>query len=171
MESDIFVCYNPNAQPEESTALRLQTISNLYGLKVSLPSRQTSANGISQETKLRIDNSRFVVAFCLESLSYLLTEELNYAILKQKPIVVIYDVDAGKKINFKEVGDVKEVFVDFSQTDDVIHEIADFLRAKLKLSQTQSELQQTRNNNTGLSIAVLGIGIGLLAAWALSQEK
>ncbi len=171
MTKSIFISYNHNSQPEESTALRLQTISNLYGLSVSLPYRLRNTSSITNETQTRIENSSFVVAFCVDGLTKLLKEELSYAISKKKPLIVIYDSAKGKKINFKDNVNVKEVFVDFTKTDDALHKIAEFLRTSLAASTTKKTTKKTQNEDSGLGIALLGIGLGLLAAWALSKDK
>jgi hypothetical protein len=171
MTKSIFITYNNDSQPEESTALRLQTISNLYGLNVSLPYRLRNATGLSTETQIRIDESSFIVAFCLDGLTKLLKEELNYAISQNKPLIIIYDREKGKKINFKDNVNVKEVFVDFTKTDEALHNIADFLRTSLATTNTKKKTKKTQNEDSGLGIALLGIGLGLLAAWALSKDK
>lgn len=171
MTNNIFITFSPSSQAEESTALRLQTISNLYGLSVALPYRQKTNAEINTETKKRIDNSTFIVAFCADGLTKFVKEELNYAILKKKPIVVIYDTTKGKKINFKTNTNIKEVFVDFNKTDDALHSIANFIRSKIQITQVKRTKQQTTNNDSGVGVALLGIGLGLLAAWALSKEK
>jgi hypothetical protein len=171
MTKSIFISYNHNSQPEESTALRLQTISNLYGLSVSLPYRLRNISNISSETKTRIENSSFVVAFCIDGLTKLLNEELSFAISKNKPLIVIYDNAKGKKINFKDNVNVKEVFVDFTKTDDALHKIAEFLRTSLSKTYVKKTTQKTQNEDSGLGIALLGIGLGLLAAWSLSKEN
>jgi len=169
MTNNIFITYSPISQAEESTALRLQTISNLYGLSVALPYRQLNNTSINFETKNRIDNSTFVVAFCVEGLTEFVKAELDYAISKKKPIIVIYDVAQGETLNFNSNANINEVFVDFNKTDEALHNIADFIRSKIGL--TKIKPTQKPNNESGLGVALLGIGLGLLAAWALSKEN
>lgn len=171
MSKSIFISYNHNSQHEESTALRLQTISNLYGFNISLPYRLRNVSTTSIETKTRIDHSSFVVAFCIDGLTKLLKDELKYAITKKKPLIVIYDRAKGKKINFKDNINVKEVFVDFTKTDDALHTIAEFLRSILSKATVNKTARKTQNEDSGLGVALLGIGLGLLAAWALSKDK
>lgn len=170
MTKSIFITYNLSSQPGEGTALRLQTISNLYGLSILLPYRFRNSSSISSETKIRIDNSRFVVAFCVDRLTKLLKDELSYAISQRKPLIVIYDNAKGKKINFKDHVNVKEVFVDFTKTDDALHKMAEFLRAKLSAITAKKVTKKTQDDS-GLGIALLGIGLGLLAAWTLSKGE
>lgn len=70
MYENIFLTYNKDSIFGQNTALRLQTISNLYGLSVSLPSRIVN-NGveISNSTQERISNAAIIVAFGLENLT------------------------------------------------------------------------------------------------------
>ena len=171
MSQSIFVSYNFQAEAEEATALRLQTISNLYGMQVALPFRLAQRTRIHEETQLRIKQADLVVAFCMQDLTDLLKQELSYAIEQKKPIVVIYDQSKGKKINFQNQALAKEVFVDFRETDKALHEIADFIRKQLPLP-NQNQLSGTPSQNeNGIAIALLGIGLGLLAAWALSKDE
>lgn len=166
MASKIFVTYNRSSKYEESTALRLQTISNLYGFTIQLPYRFLNSNEITDETKTRVNNSDFVVAFCTNRLTNLLKQELIYSISKGKKLIVIYDESKGKKIHFGDNPNVREVFVNFEHTDEALHTIAKFLRENNKSSSTNS----SNELNTGLDVALLGIGLGLLAAVLLSKK-
>ncbi len=163
---NLFVTYNKNAEIEENTALRLQTLSNLYGFSVLLPYRLNSLN-ISTETKTRINNSKFVLAFCIEYFSPSLKQELDYALTVNKPIVVIYDQSEGKKINFPNNSNVKEVYIDYDNTDATLHEVSKFIKSKF------SEIQKNEadKNGSAIGIAIVALGLGLLAAWALSEKE
>lgn len=164
--SNVFVTYNQGSDFEESTALRLQTLSNLYGLNLMLPYRYANAITIHRESKKRIDNADFVVAFCTDGLlSALLTEELNYAAQKQKRTILIFDKAQKRKIKYTNDGTVKEIYVDFYKTDEALHTIAEFLRNNQAV---RNKKQQAQNNAVG--VALLGIGLGLLAAWVLSKN-
>jgi len=169
MNSSIFITYNHESKAEESTALRLQTISNLYGFSINLPNRLGVNKTVSNETMLRILNSNFVVAFCIDGLDELLKNEVQYAISINKPLIVIYDNEKRKTINFENISNVIEVFVDFNKTDDALHSIAEFLRRKLVAD--ESKLISGTEKDSGLGIALLGIGLGLLAAWSFSQDN
>ena len=170
MSKNIFITYNPKSESEESTALRLQTISNLYGLNILLPYR-IGTTGLSLETKSRIDKSYFVVSFCIERLSKQQKEDLTFAIQQKKAIIVLYDANKDVKINFKGVPNVKEIHVDFTKTDEALHNIADFLRKKLVGSSVNKVTRKKQDDESGLGIALLSIGLGLLAAWTFSNEK
>ncbi|MDI7226831.1 hypothetical protein, partial [Leptospira santarosai] len=90
--SSLFVTFNRNTRPEESTALRLQTISQLYGLRVELPYRVDSLRPfITEETKKRIDRSLGIVCISLVNPTEELLSEVNYANEQNKIIIHIYD--------------------------------------------------------------------------------
>lgn len=171
----IYVTYNPGEQSEESTALRLQTISNLYEIDVILPYRvyRFKRDKGLLETQVRIKRSRVVVAFCLNKLSNVMREELKYAIELNKPIIVIYDKNKGKIIRFKNYGNVKEIFLDFSEMDEALHEIAKFLREKLSVGKNVRKSVQKSdsrlNTENDAITALLGVGLGLLTIWGLSK--
>ena len=159
----VFITYNKNSEIGENTALRMQTLSNLYGYSVLLPYRLHNAN-ISVETKKRIDNSRFILAFSINGFSPTLKNELDYALKKSKPIIVIYDYKEGRTINFPNNADVKEVSIDYYNTNEALHQISEFLDSKF----TDIELKN-KNTENAIGVALVGIGLGLLAYWALSE--
>ncbi|RME17469.1 MAG: hypothetical protein D6799_03855, partial [Bacteroidetes bacterium] len=111
----VFVTFNPNSEVEERTALRLQTIANLYGVEVLLPYRRIS-NKLSSETKNRIDRSRIVIAFSGSKLTSHLKQELIYAKSQNKTIVVIYNTSIGKNLIFKDYEKVQEFYLDYDNT-------------------------------------------------------
>ncbi len=174
----VFVTFNPNSEVEERTALRLQTIANLYGVEVLLPYRRIS-NKLSSETKNRIDRSRIVIAFSGSKLTSHLKQELIYAKSQNKTIVVIYNTSIGKNLIFKDYEKVQEFYLDYDNTDRTLHEIAQFLRDKadnLKRGKSKPNSAATRGSRkkvqateSGALTALLSIGLGLLAFWALSK--
>lgn len=165
MYENIFLTYNKDSIFGQNTALRLQTISNLYGLSVSLPSRIVN-NGveISNSTQERISNAAIIVAFGLENLTPLMESELAFAMLTNKPIVIINDKNIGQTIKIENSNNVHQVAVDFLDTDAALHDIVNFLeRLPTKNKKEKNEI--------GLGSALIGIGLGLLALWALSREN
>lgn len=171
MHSTIFITYNSNVDIEEHSALRLQTIAHLYGLNIVLPYRIKSQTAIHNETKLRIDYSKFIVAFAVTGLSRNLKNELLYAIEKKKPIIVIYDKTKGKTLHFKKYSNVNEVFVDFKNHEESLHSIAQFLRKHVYNKELSTSKKSTSEKESGLGAALIGIGLALLAVWALSGNK
>jgi len=161
---NILITYNSNSEVEENTALRMQTLSNLYGYTVLLPYRINSTV-ISGETKTRIGNSRFVLAFCLDAFSEILKQDLDYALTQNKPIIVIYDETKGRKINFPNNSNVREVFIDYYHTDEALHEISTFIGSKF----TEEE-QKQKKAETALGTALVAVGLGLLTYWAFSNK-
>jgi len=163
MYKNIFLTYNQGSTFGQNTALRLQTISNLYGLSVSLPARMVNGGGvISHITKERLAAASIVVAFGLETPTNVMVEELNYAMKLQKPIVFIYDESTGNTIEFHNYDNIQIVEIDYLGTDDAIHKVAEFLE---KLPESKKHKKET-----GLSTALIGVGLGLLALWALNKK-
>jgi hypothetical protein len=171
--SNIFISYNPAQDIEQNTALRMQTIASLYNLSVELPARQQmpAKAKISSETQNRILRSAVVVAISLYQMSPQLQAELQFAMLQNKPIVVLYDEKKGKNIDFQDYKKVKEINIDFNNTDEALHQIAPFLKSISEQS-AKNNAKQTKESNTenGLIIGVLAIGLGLLALWGLAKS-
>lgn len=161
---NIFITYNKSSEVEENTALRMQTLSSLYGLTVNLPFRLQSQD-ISSETKKRITNSRFVLAFSIDDFTDTLRQDLDFALTENKPIIVIYDTNKGRNINFPNNANVEEVFIDYYNTDDALHQISKFLKARF----VELDKNQKKNENA-LGIALVAVGLGLLASWALAEK-
>ncbi|MBI5913963.1 MAG: hypothetical protein HY842_01185 [Bacteroidetes bacterium] len=165
MYKSIFITYNQNSTFGQNTALRLQTISNLYGLSVFLPARLLNqSTGITKETERRINQSSIVAAFGLENLTLQMQAELSYAIARKKPIIVIYDKGIGRTVDFGEYKNKQEIHTDFLDTENALHEIARFLGG-LPAKNTTSK------KDIGVAEALLGVGLGLLALWALSKSE
>lgn len=162
---NVFITYNHNSEIGENTALRMQTLSNLYGYSVQLPYRLQNST-ISSETKARISKSKFILAFAMNDLTEVLRNELEFALGKNKPIIVIYDQAEGETIDFYDNANVKTVFIDYYKTEDALHKISVFLEEKFRGIE-----QQKRNTENAIGTALVGIGLGLLAYWALSGKK
>jgi len=162
---NVFITYNNNSEIGENTALRMQTLSNLYGFSVFLPFR-IGKSTISQETKERINNSRFILAFSIGKYSKILRDELEYALSKNKPIIIMYDRKEKNKIHFPNKNNVKEVLIDYYNTDEALHQISNFLDEQFN----DIKLKQQKNENA-IGTALVGIGLGLLAYWTLSDSK
>ena len=92
---------------------------------------------------------------------------MDYALTLNKPIVVIYDQSEGKKINFPNNSNVKEVYLDYSNTDKNLHEISEFIKNKF------SEIQKNETDKIGsaIGITIVALCLGLLTAWALSEKE
>jgi hypothetical protein len=174
MSGRIFITYNPNghSQIEESTALRMQTLSNLYGIGVDLPYRLDGRNSIDDETVRRINNSDYIVAFSLEELSPRLKSELDYAIKINKPIVIIYDSQKGQNISYPKGINISEVFLDIYNPEDTIAKVAEYLHGQIysKSPQTQVYTRDNPKITNGVGIALLAIGVGLLTAALISSN-
>ncbi|MDX1939376.1 MAG: hypothetical protein SFU99_02425 [Saprospiraceae bacterium] len=164
MYKSIFVTYNRDSLIGQNTALRLQTISNLYGHTVYLPARHINQfDGVNEETKKRISQSSVIVAFGLEDLTLTMQAELQYATTLNKPIIAIYYKELGHTMDFKGYKNKQEIFIDYYDTESALHQIAKFLGALPE--------SKTSKNEIGATEAIIGIGLGLLALWALSKVK
>ncbi len=162
---NVFITYNNNSEIGENTALRMQTLSNLYGFSIFLPYRIGKSN-ISRETKERINNARFILAFSIGRYSKILKHEIEYALSKNKPIIIIRDKKEKNIFHFPDKSNVKEVLIDYYNTDEALHQISDFLEKQFN----NIELKQKKNENA-IGTALVGIGLGLLAYWALSDNN
>lgn len=167
MHGKIYITYSESPfKVEENAALRLQTLSNLYGINVSLPYRLNRSTVVDPETKARISDADYVVVFSVISASSAIVhKEIEYSLSLNKPIIVIYDKTRGKNLKIKKHPKVQEVYLDIYNSDDNLSEIAGFLQQQLKSS------AKVKNDNSGLGIALLGIGLGLLALALFSDDR
>ncbi len=121
-----FVTFNRHTKPEESTALRLQTISNLYGISIELPFRKECFD-IKDETKRRIDRSEIV--FCFSSIlpSDEVLSEIKYALENNKLVIHIFNSDVHVPV-FDHTN-LFSLSVDFSQEpcSKTLNQISKFL--------------------------------------------
>ncbi|WP_061285631.1 hypothetical protein [Leptospira interrogans] len=147
----IFVTFNRDKRPEQSTALRLQTISNLYDTKVELPYRFDRVKPlITEETRKRIDSSVLVFCISLGSPTKELLSELEYAIKQRKAVVCIHGLKSSK-LNFNSINFLKIQF-DAKKTNyiSVMKQIEKFLRKRIP-TDTLNKIYST-----------LGIALGML---------
>lgn len=163
----IYISYNPDNAMEQNTALRMQTISSLYGISVELPAR-INTNSLSTETKNRIIRGSFILAISLYQMSEALKKELSFAMQQKKPIIVIYDAQIGKTIEFNGYSNVQEIHIDFNNTEPSLHQIAQFLQKQPAL---QPPKQEEKDNSMGVALGVVAIGLGLLALWGLAKDE
>jgi hypothetical protein len=156
---------------EQSTALRLQTIATLYGLRVELPDRIGPA--AKANTRERIARASYVVAFPLQGLSSVVKEELEYAASIGKTILVVYEKRIGSRVKFKEYPRARYWPIDFDgePTDKVLSEIAQFIKSD-QVQPPKSSLGEKHNADTGSNalLAFLGIGLGILALAAILDD-
>ncbi|WP_061250599.1 hypothetical protein [Leptospira interrogans] len=146
----IFVTFNRDKRPEQSTALRLQTISNLYDLKVELPYRSDLAKSVTEETQKRIDRSILVFCISLGAPTKELLSELEYATEQRKAVVCIHGLKSSK-LNFDSINFLKIQFEE-NKTNyiTVMKQIEKFLRRRLPAN-TLNKIYST-----------LGIALGML---------
>ena len=164
-ENSLFLTYNQNVEIEQSTALRLQTLSHLYQMEVLLPARFGQVHSPSPETKRRIDASNFIVAFSLFSMQAELQAELNYAMQKDKKILVFYDAQGQRTIDFGSYRSVKEIFINFSEHHLALNQVAEFIKQEAELVKAKQA-----GFKEGLILGLIGAGLGLLSLWAANQK-
>ncbi len=168
MHSSIYITYNKNNKKhiEESTALRLQTLSNLYGINVLLPYRPDILFSNDFETENRINKSSCVVVLSMSKLTKRLRDEIQFAKLINKPIIIIYDKKLGKNIN--NINDnIKEIYLDSKNTEQSLIEISKYLKMKL----TNVNMHKKKTQESDLGVALLGIGLGLLVLSLISENE
>lgn len=165
--SNVFVTYNKNSEIGENTALRLQTLSSLYGFNVDLPYRVNES--INSETKNRIKSSSFILSFSPDNfISNNLIQELSYADKINKPIVIAFNKFHTQPEIPVDGSNVKFFPIDFYDIDNSINQIAEFLEEALK---NNSVNHFNEKQNDGLAKVLITLGIGLLAAWVLSSNE
>lgn len=162
----LFLSYNPKQDAEYNTALRLQTLGNLYGLTISLPARLHAGNYAAPETKERIEQAQLVVALCLGTMSKQMQAELGYAIEQKKTIVVLYKEGRQKPIDFQNYENVEWIAINYQNTDETLSKVANFLRSKAQVLKQNKEAK-----DAGVALGIIGLGLSLLALWALSSKK
>lgn len=163
MQPKIFVSYNPGVEIEQSTALRLQTLSSLYGATVYLPDR-LGTNALKETTKQKIADSQIFVMFSTQQLTKNVQEEVNYALHHAKRVIIFYDARVGKNLNTLQNPNLVETTFDPHTEDAAI-----ILKKAIDLGGFQDSSGRPSTSSNGLS-AVVGIGLGLFLLWALTKE-
>lgn len=163
MHPKIFVSYNPGVEIEQSTALRLQTLSSLYGATIYLPDR-LGTNVLKETTKQKIADSQIFVMFSTQQLMKNVQEEVNYALQLAKRVVIFYDARVGKNLNTAQNANLIE-----TTFDPFTEDAASIMKKAMDLGGFQDSSGGSSNANNGLS-AVVGIGLGLFLLWALTKE-
>jgi hypothetical protein len=163
----IYITYNSanKTHIEESTALRLQTLSSLYGINVSLPHRATLKFEKDFESQNRIQTADYIVVFSLTTLSLRLKDEIAFAKKLQKPIIIIYD--KLNPISILKSPKIKFVELDKYNSDGTLRSVTEFLQKEL---QKKNKPTIKEKEDTGLGVALLGIGLGLLALALISEN-
>ncbi len=160
----VFVTFNKSSIAGENTALRMQTLSNLYGFNVLLPYR-LGLNFLSEESKRRIQESSFVLAFAFGRMSKILREELEYAISLNKPVIIVYDnINKNKRILNGQSNQVIEIVMDYYNQDVILHKISEFLSRELKSKNKDNKKE------SAVGTAIVALGLSLLAYWFLSKK-
>lgn len=161
----IFVSYNPNADIEQTLAVRLYTIGAVHGFTMLLPDRIGFSRSVTNETKSRIQSADYFILFATTSLSATVLEEIKLASSKlhdKSKILVIYDKSVGK--NLKGADNFTEVYIDRSSP---VETILEKIISKVKDIQNQG-------NNQGGFLSVLGpillTGIALFALSSVLDE-
>ncbi|WP_235596366.1 hypothetical protein [Leptospira weilii] len=148
----MFVTFNRHTSPEEFTALRLQTISNLYYAPIELPFR-FEQRAITDETKTRIDRSNVVFCFSSVDPDEEVLAEIKYALEKNKIVIFIHNSNIQMPV-FSH-SNLFRLSVDFSSElcSNVLNQIGRFLVSKLG-----------RNfNRLNVLNALIGIHVGMLS--------
>jgi len=103
----IFLSYN--LTDEELVVIwRLQTLAAAHGLTLFVPHPQDrQGKRISRATEQMIDASNLVVAFCTRQFSDRVTQEINHAIQRGRPVLLILEVGVEPPPNLKQFSVVR----------------------------------------------------------------
>lgn len=151
----IYFTFNPNVRVERSTALRVQTISKLYGLNIGLPYRLENLENseLTNETKTRIDLSKIFVCYSSMKESKTVSLEIEYALEKNKIVVRLFDERAVIVNLLPHTKNLYSQRVSFTEGNFTIHldEISKFLREQTK------EIQKYLNQIDSVLMIYLGM--------------
>lgn len=189
MHPKIFISYNPGVDIEESTALRLQTLSSLYGAVVHLPDRLGAFGDLKDETKRRILDAQVFVMFSTVTHTEVVRDEVTFAFQNGKRVIIFYDQSTGPILDSTAYPDI--VQIGFRPEEDnaaqLLQEVIDqggFVRVTPPaqpnphqgqaasshrpgpVSQTSSP---TKKDDSAVG-ALVGIGLGLFLLWALTKK-
>jgi hypothetical protein len=166
MTPKIFISYNPGVEVEQSTALRLQTLSGLYNAKVFLPDR-SGKSGFKENTKQRILDATVFIMFSTDALSKDVIDEVNYALANQKMVIVFYDVRKGKNLDTSKITN-KNNFHEkmFNPEQTTPNELLDYVKTVLENSNSDKIISGAGK----ILLALLGVGLGLLLLKALTDD-
>ncbi|MDI7164132.1 hypothetical protein [Leptospira santarosai] len=160
----IFISFNPNIRVEESTALRLQTISKLYGLEIDLPYRLDSYEDsiLTEETKRRIKLSKIFVCYSSADQSKAVTSEIEYALEQGKILIRLFSENAEVNHLLPVVNQVYSQKLELSQNNitQTLIEISTFLE------NNPGEIQKY----SGVVTAALMIYFGMIALRNYDEE-
>lgn len=168
----IFISYNSSVPQEQSLALRLQTLSSLYGLHVSLPDR-VGSTAIKESTKERIAAAELFIVFSTISLSKPVKDEITYARTLEKRIVVVYDKDVPRNL---KLSGVKEIEYDREKDtpDKVLTEILKEVgtgKAKKTVGVKSTRKLNSKEDDSFAGFVLVGLGLLLLAALMSDSKK
>lgn len=161
----VFVSYNPNADLEQTLAVRLHTIGAVHGFNMLLPDRVGFSSTVTNETKVRIQASDYFILFSTTQLSLIVLEEIKIAFSKlhdKSKILVIYDKSVGK--NLKGADNFTEIYIDRTwPVEKILSEIISGIKT----------IQVKGNNQDGF-LSVLGplllTGVALFALSSVFDE-
>ena len=162
--SKIFISYNPNEPNEQSIALRLQTLSSIYGVEILLPDRY-GANYLKASTQERIGQSDLFILFSTRNITQMVLEEVNWALGRGKKVLIIYDKHIGKNLTTPQ-GVIEIEFDPYQDSPDgVLQTILD----RAGIPRTSQAHKQT--NEQAAIAGLLLLGLGLIILGAVSSKK
>lgn len=171
MPAIIYLTYNPKSRQEEATALRLQTIANLYGIEILLPDRL----GVGQEanTQQRIKRADFIIAFALSTISTKVLNELKLGLAFDKNIIIVNDKKVGKTVNTDKHTNVIYANIDFQtgQTDQALHNITEFIHKKYFEKEIKNKKKVEEMEKGILAFSAVALGVLALATLASDEGK
>lgn len=160
----IFISYNPSSDFEQTLAVRLHTTGAVHGFRMFLPDRYNSETVIDNETKVRIQESDYLIVFSTGPLSAIVKAEVEYAweAFKDKSkIFVIYTHKKGKNLKGDITKHFTDIYIDPNKSFDKI--ISNEIMPKIYFkdrSEVEGENEELRKERNAL-LALMGIGVGL----------
>lgn len=157
----IFLSYNLSST-DMVVIWRLQTLAAAHGITMYVPHpEERRSDRISSFAAQMIDASTLVIAFCTKQLSSKVLQEINYALNKSKPVLLI--VEQGVELPRPLKGFPVLAF-DPQRPGDFEKRLIDHLDS----NRMRYQLKKREARAVG---TLLGIGLALLALWLLTKEK
>jgi hypothetical protein len=172
MQPKVFISYNPGVEIEQSTALRLQTISSLYNAQVFLPDRLGSTS-LKDSTKQRILEAQVFVLFSTFGISSHVKQEAEFALANFKKVVIFYNKHHGKEITVKNAAPNSLIQIPFDPATDnpitLMKHVFDHGGFILHSNSPPAQVKQEKQEDNALT-ALVGVGLGLFLLWAITSD-
>lgn len=159
----IFLSYNLSST-DMVVIWRLQTLAAAHGITMYVPHPEDRrGDHISSSTAQMIDASTLVIAVWTKQPSSKVLQEIQYALSKSKPVLLVVEQGIKPPHWLKEV---PALTFDLQRPGDFERRLIDYLNS----NQMRHQLKLNKKEARAVG-ALLGIGLALLALWLLTKEK